>query len=261
MGPMILALAVYPWLGEGTPPAGIDARIPAPAGYVREVAAEGSFEAWLRRLPLLPGRPPVLLHDGRRKGNQDAHHAVVDIDVGRRDLQQCADAVMRLRAEYLYAAGRAAAISFHATSGDALPFARWQRGERPRLAGSRLLWVGGGSADSSHAAFRRYLDLVFTYAGSQSLAGELRPVPMADLRAGDVFIRGGFPGHAVIVVDTARDPSSGRRVFLLAQSYMPAQQVHVLRNPARDDPWYELVPGVPVVTPEWTFQAHELRRF
>lgn len=107
---------------------------------------------------------------------------------------------------------------------------------------------------------RRYLDVVFTYAGSLSLAREL--VPVADsgqVRAGDVFIEGGSPGHAVLVVDTARH-RDGRRRFLIAQSYMPAQQVHVLRNPEQPDPCYPAALGETLVTPEWTFRRDHLRR-
>jgi hypothetical protein len=258
-----MLLAVYPWIvAGGSPGQGLADRFPPPPGYAREAAREGSFGEWLRGLPLLPGRPPVLLHDGRRKANQEAHAAVVDIDVGRRDLQQCADAVMRLRAEYLFSVGRGGEVSFRATSGDPLPFARWERGERPLLSGRRLQWQAQAAPDGSHESFRRYLDVVFTYAGSQSLSDELAPVPLAELQAGDVLVRGGFPGHAVLVLDTARHPATGKRVFLLAQSYMPAQQIHVLRNPARGDgAWYELQPAGDVATPEWTFRPGELRRF
>jgi hypothetical protein len=84
-----------------------------------------------------------------------------------------------------------------------------------------------------------------------------------DIRAGDVFVEGGFPGHAVLVVDRARDPRSGRVIFLLAQSYMPAQDIHVLTNPAGGPlaPWYDANFGETLRTPEWTFRAEHLRRF
>lgn len=255
----LLLAQAYPWLAEGAARERLETRFPPPAGYAREPV--DGFAAWLRGLPLLPGRPAVLLHDGRPKGNQEAHAAVVDLDVGRRNLQQCADAVMRLRAEYLFAAARSGEIAFSATSGDTLDFARWARGDRPRLRGARLVWGPGARGDASHASLRRYLDVVFTYAGSQSLSRELRRVPLAELAAGDVFVQGGFPGHAVLVVDVARDPASGRRVFLLAQSYMPAQQVHVLRSPGRRDAWYPLEFTGPLVTPEWTFAREALHRF
>lgn len=253
--------AVYPWLAAVDPRESLAARIAPPAGFERPAEAAGSFGEWLRGLPLKPGRPPVRLFDGRLKADQSVHVAVVDIDVGRRDLQQCADAVMRLRAEYLFAAGRAEDVAFRFTSGDLAAFARWARGERPVVNGRHVRWVRAAGPDASHASLRRYLDTVFVYAGSYSLAAELLPADVSTLAAGDVFIRGGFPGHAVLVLDTARDPSSGRRVFLLGQSYMPAQEIHVLRNPRRPDPWYELAPGAELVTPEWTFPPGSLRRF
>ena len=258
---LLLLAAGYPWLSAAPTRDALGARIAPPVGFVREEAGPDSFGAWLRGLPLKPGRPPVHLFDGRLKGNQEAHAAVLDIDVGTRDLQQCADAVMRLRAEYLFARGHAEQVAFRFSSGHPAEFARWARGFRPAVKGSSVHWAAAAPPDASHASFRRYLDVVFTYAGSSSLASELRPVDVTTLAAGDVFIHPGFPGHAVLVVDTARDPKSGRRVFLLVQSYMPAQEIHLLRNPGSPDPWYPLELGERLVTPEWTFARSELRRF
>ncbi|MBK8952608.1 MAG: hypothetical protein IPM85_10310 [Chitinophagaceae bacterium] len=73
--------------------------IPAPKGYRREVAA--AFGGWLRQLPLKKEKT-VFLYNGQKKKNQQAQYAVADITTGDRDLQQCADAVIRLRAEYLF---------------------------------------------------------------------------------------------------------------------------------------------------------------
>ena len=83
------------------------------------------------------------------------------------------------------------------------------------------------------------------------------------MQVGDVFIKGGFPGHAVIVVDMAINEETGKKLFLLAQSYMPAQDIHILKNPAnsRLSPWYELDFGEVLYTPEWTFDRDDLRRF
>ena len=258
--PVAAGAQTYGWLSRPDPAQALSARIAAPAGYERAAVEPGGFAEWLRGLPLKPGRPPVRLFDGREKARRDVHHAVVDMDVGARDLQQCADAVMRLRAEYLYAQGRADAVAFDFTSGDRVPYARWRAGERPVVRGSRVSWQAGAAPDATRAGFRRYLDAVFTYAGSHSLRRELAPaggVPAG----GDVFVQGGFPGHAVVVVDVARERASGRTVFLLAQSYMPAQEVHVLRNLERPDldPWYPADFGARLVTPEWTFAKEDRR--
>ena len=235
-------------------------RFAPPAGLHRVEVPPESFGAWLRRLPLRPAGAPVRLFDGRLKDNQAAHVAVLALDVGARDLQQCADAVIRLRAEYLREAGHEGDVCFRFTSGDAAPWSRWRAGERP-VVRRKVRWEPRAAADASYASFRAYLDAVFEYAGTASLARELRGVALVEpVAPGDVFIRGGSPGHAVLVVDVAAGPA-GERVFLLAQSYMPAQEIQVLRNPAGDSPWYATDPSGPLVTPEWTFAFSERRRF
>jgi len=254
--------SAYAWSHAPTSDS-VAGRFTPPAGFEREPLAPDSFGAWLRGLPLKPGRPPVRLYDGQLKNRQDVHAAVIDIDVGRRDLQQCADSVIRLRAEWLFATGHRSAIHFHATSGDDLPWPRSAAGERPAWRAGRAHWTRQAASDDSYAGFRRYLDLVFTYAGTLSLERETVAVPLSDLRAGDVFVKGGAPGHAVIVLDAASERTTGHRVFMLAQGYMPAQDIHILRNPqhVEPDPWYVLDSGESLVTPEWTFETRQLRRF
>lgn len=254
----------YPWLGLDQAGQRIAERITVPAGFQRVAVRPGGFADWLRHLPLKPPGAPVRLHDGRLKARQDVHAAVVEIDVGVKDLQQCADAVIRLRAEYLYSVKQVRAIHFDFTSGDRIDFARWIEGWRPTVAGNKVGWRQHGERGASHAALQRYLETIFIYAGSYSLAREMvRVEAPAEIAIGDVFLEGGFPGHAVIVVDLARHPADGRRIFLLAQSYMPAQEVHVLRNPRRPelDPWYLLTTEPELATPEWRFDRKALYRF
>ena len=238
------------------------ARIAPPPGFRRVEAPPASFAAWLRGLPLKPPGAPVLLHTGAPKGRQDVHVAVIDIDVGTRDLQQCADATMRLRAEWLFASGRPGEIAFNDT-GSARPitFTRWAAGERPRVSGKALVWSPSARADASYASFRRYMDVVFIWAGTYSLEHQLVAKPVAEIAAGDLFIKGGFPGHAVLVADVVENQATGERRFLLVQSFMPAQDMHVLKNPATADgsPWYPLDFGDRLVTPEWVFPRESLR--
>jgi hypothetical protein len=256
---------VYPWLRGATAARDtIASRFAPRRGFERVAVRPGSFAAWLRHLPLNPRGAKVHLHNGRLKGNQSVHAAVVDLDIGRRDLQQCADAVMRLRAEYLYSKRRYGAIAFNFTSGDRAAFTRWSEGWRPRIVGRRVRWVRRGDRGTAYPNFRAYLTSVFTYAGSYSLSRELKRVRNpGDIQIGDAFVQGGFPGHAVIVVDMATERGSGRKAFLLAQSFMPAQNLHVLKNPARSDggAWYTLPAARQLRTPEWTFDLRHLRRF
>ena len=244
------------------PPSGsIAAVIPTPAGYARIGTQPGAFGTWLRNLPLKPGRPEVLLYNGRKKGNQSAHTAVVDLDIGTRDLQQCADAVIRLRAEYLFARPCKEDIAFHFTSGDMARWTNWRDGMRPRVVGSHVSWIRLAVPDDSYTNFRAYLDTVFTYAGSASLERELEPVENpGHPEIGDAFVQGGFPGHAVIIVDVAEN-QEGDRVFLLAQSYMPAQDIQILRSFEDIDPWYRARSSGELQTPEWEFRYENLRRF
>lgn len=236
----------YAWHRSGDPPVALAetlaGRIDPPPGFTRVAVQAGSFGEWLRGLPLKPAGAPVLLHTGAPKWRQDVHAAVVDIDTGPRDLQQCADAIMRLRAEWLWSLGRRSEIAFNDTDG------------------SRRRFSSTGGSD--YASFRKYMDRVFAYAGTYSLERELKPVVAADVAIGDVFIKGGFPGHAVLVADMAVSPAGDKR-FLLLQSFMPAQDIHVLRSPSAPDgsPWYSTPVAFPFVTPEWTFPAGSLKRW
>ncbi len=168
---------------------------------------------------------------------------------------------MRLRAEFLHAVGRADEIAFHFVSGFRCDFATWATGRRVAVRGNDVAWVAGGAADASEAALGRYLDVVYAYAGTASLPRDVEDVPSGTPTPGDVYLKPGSPGHAMIVVDAA---TRGATTFvLLAQSYMPAQELHVVRNPAggADDPWYVVGDGPALETPEWRFPWSALRRF
>lgn len=257
---------VYSWKTDYDINQSIAKRIAVPEGYSRIPAESGSFGEWLRHLPLKPGKPNVLLYNGDEKWNQSAHHAVIDMDVGTSDLQQCADAVMRVRGEYLYANDQYDAIHFNFVSGENCDWNRWRGGQRPRVSGSRTTWSASASADNGYPNFKKYMRIVFMYAGTASLTHELTPISdTKSVEIGDVFILGGSPGHAVIVVDVAEHMTSGDRIFMIAQSYMPAQEMHVLLNPNptenTNSPWYETEFGSSLQTPEWEFEASDLKRF
>ncbi|MCP4442221.1 MAG: hypothetical protein GY810_25205 [Aureispira sp.] len=88
----------YPWLENYKEKDALVNQIPVPAGYKRVAVAKGSFGEWLRYLPMEPKGTPVMLYNGGEKPYQSGANRVVNIDIGNRDLQQCADAVMRLKA-------------------------------------------------------------------------------------------------------------------------------------------------------------------
>ncbi len=91
-------------------------RILPPKGYERADATNGSFDEFLRNYPLLPDGSPVLLYDGSIKQQQSAV-CVFDMYLGEKDLQQCADSVMRIYAEYMRIGENADKIAFHFVNG------------------------------------------------------------------------------------------------------------------------------------------------
>ncbi|PTX58380.1 uncharacterized protein DUF4846 [Kordia periserrulae] len=224
----------------------IEERFNTPENYTRVPLEATHFGTYLRKLPLKPFNSTVKYYDGREKYNDNVYISVVDMEIGTRDLQQCADAVMRLRGEFLFEQNRLQDIHFNFVS-DGKPryFTKYAKG------------------DHSYKKFRRYMNYIFAYANTASLRKELEVVPnIEDIQVGDVFIQQGNPfGHAVIVVDVAKN-EEGEKIFMIAQSYMPAQETQVLVNNqnAALSPWYIAKKGT-VRTPEWTFESTDLRRF
>ena len=237
-------------------------RFGLPDGFTRVEYPDFPYADWLRHLPLEPRGSAVKYYNGGTKYN-NVHEAVLDIDIGTKDLQQCADAVMRLKAEYHYSIKDYNNIHFNFTSGDRVSFDDWRYGKKPRINGNSVSFSSrGNSANNTYPNFKKYMNMIFNYAGTASLEKELRVVDIENIRPGDVFIQGGFPGHAVIVIDVAQN-DQGERIFMIAQSYMPAQSIHVLKNPNSTtlSPWYQTSFGETLYTPEWTFNINHLRRF
>ena len=208
---------------------------------------ESSFAQYLRELKLKPFDARVKFYDGSHKTTEDVYVSVIDMEIDAVDLQQCADAIMRLRAEYLYRQKRYDEIHFNFLSD-----------------GRARLYTEYAQGDYSYPKFRKYLRYIFAYANTASLHDELINVDdINEMQIGDVFIQKGHPyGHAVIVVDMLESHHDNKKYYLLAQSYMPAQETQILINPMNPEisPWYELKEQT-IRTPEWTFQTGDLRRF
>jgi hypothetical protein len=221
-------------------------RFSTPTGFERIPLDTFSFGSYLRELPLKPYGSKVNYYDGRVKTKENVYCAVVDQAIDPVDLQQCADAVMRLRAEYLFQQKRYDLIHFNFVSDN-----------KPRY------YKDYAKGDYSYKKFRAYMKYVFSYANTASLKNELKKVnDFKDILPGDVLIQSGSPyGHAVIVVDVAID-NNGKKLFMIAQSYMPAQETQILINPNNRNltPWYS-TEIESILTPEWRFEKSDLRRF
>ncbi len=224
-----------PVIAENANPYRSIAAIPLPENFTRQATDSNSFGNWLRKRNLKKNKT-VYLYNGAEKQNQRAQFAVMDISVGNKDLQQCADAVMRLRAEYLFEMKKFDQVFFTDN------------------ANTRYQFTSPYTKDH----LLRYLETVFGMCGSASLEKQLHKKNINNIEPGDVLIRGGFPGHAAIVMDVAVN-KEGKKIFMLAQSYMPAQDIHVLVNPQDENlsPWYQIEEEI--VSPEYVFRKGELR--
>ena len=236
-------------------------RIGVPSGYSRTKVSPFSFQHFLRNQPLKGFNEPVRFYDGSIKSNNKIYHSVLKLDIGSKDLHQCADAVMRLRAEYLWKQKKYEDIHFNFTNGFRVDYSEWMKGKRMVVEGNKTYWKEGTKVTNDYNDFWNYLELIFTYAGTASLEKEMIPINYKEAKIGDVFIQGGHPGHAVIIIDHAIN-KKGKNLYLLAQSYMPAQDIQILLNPNDENlsPWYMIQEGQ-IKTPEWDFVESDLRRF
>jgi Domain of unknown function (4846) len=241
----------------------VDTRFNLPVGFYREIKDSLSFAFFLRNLPLKPEGATVRYYNGNTKPAEGIYTAVVDMEISDKNLQQCADAVIRLRAEYLYKTKQFDKINFNFTNGFKASYSEWTKGNRIIVKGNNVSWKKTTNPSNSYNDLRNYLEVVFTYAGTLSLSKELKKIELNEIEPGDVFIKGGSPGHAVIVVDVAVNSKTNKKIFILAQSYMPAQETQILINSNSKElsPWYSADNFVELKTPEWTFATNELMRF
>lgn len=233
-----------------------------PKDYTRVEDEENSFAEFLRTQKLKLYGEKVLYFDGREKTKSGVYDSVFDVDIGDRDLHQCADAIMLLRAEYLYSQELYDEINFNFVSGFKAEYKKWMEGYRIKIDGNNVNYYKATDYSNNYTTFRKYMDMVMAYSSTLSLDKELQKVNIEDMEIGDVFIVAGSPGHAIIVVDMAVN-EVGENIFMLAQSYMPAQQTQLLINPNDDSisPWYSLKGKDRLITPEWSFELDKLKRF
>jgi hypothetical protein len=238
-------------------------RFNPPDGFQRIQYDPTSFGHFLRSLPLKKAGSLVHYYDGTAKETDEVYAAVVDLSIGNKNLHQCADAVIRLRADYLRHQKRSNEIHFHFTNGFDADYQHWMDGYRIQLNGNQCEWKSGAAKGDLNDSYWKYLENVFMYAGTLSLSRELQTQSWNDMEIGDVLIQGGSPGHVVIVVDMAENPNTHEKMFMLAQSYMPAQETQILYNPngGGKSVWYPMDINGSIETPEWTFEKENLKRF
>ncbi len=230
--------------------ANIEQRFIPPSDFQRIDVKKNSFADYLRHLPLKAHGTLLRDYKGNVLDKEDVYLGIVDMDLDPKDLQQCADAVMRLKGEYLFHHNQKHKIAFQLVA-----------------TAKNLSFKNASPNDQSYPAFRKYMRHIFNFANTTSLRNQLIQVPIETMQIGDIFIQkaqnGKRHGHAVIVVDMVEN-KNGKKLYLLAQSYMPAQDTQILinRSDPKISPWYELdIKQSTIDTPEWTFSSSDLRRF
>jgi hypothetical protein len=218
---------------------------PLPKGFERLKTDTNSFGYYLQHLHLKKDNT-VYYYDGVKKANQDLHYAVLDIPVPKNDLQQCADAIMRLSAEYFFARKEYSKIEFKSS----LRIYNFQQ------------YLRVVDIADINKAFESFLEMVFTNCGTYNLSDMLHTKQnINDIQIGDVFVKGGSPGHAMIVVDVAINIQTKERIYMLAQSFMPAQSIHIVINPndKKISPWYKVEINKAITTPGYIFSTDNLK--
>ena len=216
-----------------------------------------SWQYFLQHLPIVD--QPILDYKGRPIDYQQKHVGIVPYDVGATDLQQCADALMRLRAEYLFQQKRYDEIGFHFVSGDYYSWNAYCNGLRPVPKGRGIKFITASHSQKNHESLRHYLDIVYNYASTISLAKELEPANRFEI--GTVVIHAGSPGHCFIIIDEIRN-NKVDTVYKLLEGYTPAQSIYVLRNLSVPgiSPWHKLKMGV-IETASYRFDNYKLVKF
>ncbi|WP_340154839.1 DUF4846 domain-containing protein [uncultured Winogradskyella sp.] len=240
----------------------IRSRVNLPIGFKRVVYKSGSFEEYLRNYKLNAFGSKIINYDDTNYFWQGGHVGVLEIPVPKNGLQQCADALIRVRSEYLWDNNRKDEIGFNFTSGHYCSWLKYAEGYRPIIKGNKVTFHKTTNANSSKDNFYKYLNLIYMYSGTLSLHNELKPIESKDLKIGDMLIKGGSPGHIVMICDEAVN-ENGEKIFLLFQGNTPAQSVHLVKNieDSTISPWYQLKDDAQISVSNYTFGSAKFVRF
>lgn len=232
----------------------ITERFSPPSGYKR-LSAKG-FGHYLQTYPLMPKGTEVTDYKNRPVWHTSAA-AVLDLDIGHKNLQQCADTIIRLYADYTRQQGAEKSLSFKFTSGQIYRYQDFLDGLTPKPSGNTVIFSQKPPRENTDKNYRRYLDYIFTYVGTASLARDLKKIPVSQAKVGDLFINPGFPGHATVIADMVINTKGDKKIMMI-QGFMPAQSAHIVKS-LTGDVWFDL--GGPLTSQLFTFKGHYVYRF
>ena len=211
-----------------------------PEGYQRKTTS--SYHKWLINKEIKIEE--VKTYDGYPIwGLGNNYAAKFNYDIGKRNLHQCADAAMYFKAWYHFDNGNIKNIIFTFTDGTRYSY---------------LQFLEEKKLQNSFKNFRKYMTIIWSYAGTWSVEKyDTVKVNVKNISAGDIFIIGGFPGHAVTVVDIIENECGDKKI-MLSQSYMPAQDHHILINLNNNTVWFDVNKLSDI---GWGFTENNLKRF
>ena len=220
----------------------IRTRFKTPKGFYRLEYENGSYAEYVRNQPLEPYGTKLYEYDGKLAENQTWFAAIIKTDFHEKGWLQCADCVIKLVSDYLYKNGRKNEIVFDLASGERMAYSKWT------------------------GSYKNYMSEVYYAANTLSLMNqkESKKMSLDKIFPGAYLIMAKDKkheyGHAVYVIDVAKNPKTGELAFLLAQGSTPSQAMNVFLNPLHpNDPWYyssEI--GSTFAIPFWEFKTSNL---
>lgn len=231
-------------------------RFAPPQEYTRAEAAEGTFAAYLRDLPLKPDGTSVAQHDGTVSSAAAA--AVVDIDIGTSDRCQLTDALLLLRARFLFDTGRKNDIQFYFSSGFLYDFTTYTTGRRVKINGNDVRWVAKEAAGDTLPDLYNYLGTLYSYSRAASVkANDTKQT--GQIVPGAVFTNDG----GAMIADVARNDTTGETLVILVRGGSPASDLYVVKNIQLPDlsPWISVSAGGGIYLDGVTFLESDAREF
>lgn len=234
----------------------IGTRFNPPAGYKRVPVANDTFGKYLRDFELREYTTKPLAYDTAAKtlANNDSAPAVsvLDMDlINKSNLQESANSVIRLYAEFLYEKGRFDDIAFNLLTTPAfrLDFRTWSEGGRLIEEGNSITWCKEHGDHCKHrdvdtgteyGIFKYYMQNVMLHSNISSLPSNMKSVSMNEVTVGDVIV---YADSKVpdIIVDMAEN-ADGSKLLLIARGGNPASEIFVVRNESNADlnPWHDM---------------------
>ncbi len=143
----------------------IKTRVNIPEGYKRVIYSKGSYQEYLRNYKLKSFGSKIINYDDSEYYWQDGHIGILDIPVPKNGLQQCADALIRIRSEYLWNTNQKEKIGFNFTSGHYCSWIKYAEGYRPKIKGNKVTFHKTTLNDHSKRNSYKYLNLIYMYSG------------------------------------------------------------------------------------------------